>query len=163
VAILIRLGDEADVDAAVSVYERSNLARRQVEWPNRTTRVEGVRAHLRDPASWFLLANEGPAFVGMASAEPLRGVDGAGSVIAGGCFLNSLFVVPERWGEGIGGLLLDVVLAEANRRHYSRIHLWTHEDNERSHRLYRSRGFSPTGRTANGEGEWARDLTESPS
>ena len=157
-ATLIRLGDAADVDAAISVYERSNLARRQGVWPNRAARVERVRAHLRDPASWFLLANEGPALVGMASAEALRGEDGAGPVIPGGCFLNSLFVVPERWGEGISGAILDAVLAEAERRHYSRIHLWTDEDNERSHRLYRSRGFSPTGRTADGEGEWEREI-----
>jgi GNAT superfamily N-acetyltransferase len=158
VAIRIRLGDVADVDAAVSVYERSNLARRQGVWPNRAARVDGVRAHLRHPGSWFLLANEGPAFVGMASAEALRGEDGAGPVIPGGCFLNSLFVVPERWGEGIGGAILDAVLAEAKRRHYSRIHLWTHDDNERSHRLYRSRGFGPTGRTVDCEGEWAREI-----
>jgi ribosomal protein S18 acetylase RimI-like enzyme len=38
------------------------------------------------------------------------------------------------------------------------MHLWTHEDNERAHRLYRSRGFEPTGRSADGEGEWARAL-----
>jgi GNAT superfamily N-acetyltransferase len=94
----------------------------------------------------------------MASAEALRGEDVAGSVISDGCFLNYLFVVPERWGEGIGGFVLDAVLAEATRRHYSRIHLWTHDDNERSHRLYRSRRFSPTGKTADGEGEWAREL-----
>jgi GNAT superfamily N-acetyltransferase len=160
VAILIRLGDATDVDAAVSVYERSNLARRQGVWPNRAARVEGVRAHLGDPASssWFLLANEGPALVGMASAEALRGEDGAGPVIPGDCFLNLLFIVPERWGEGIGGVILDAVLAEVKRRDYLRIHLWTDEDNERSHRLYRSRGFSPTGRTAGGEGEWAREI-----
>ncbi len=158
VAILIRLGDAGDVDAAASVYERSNLARRQGVWPNRVARVARGRAHLRDPASWFLLANEGPTLVGMASAEPLRCEDGAGAVIPGGCFLNLLFVVPERWGEGIGGAILDAVLAEAKRLHYSRIHLWTHEDNERSHRLYGSRGFAPTGRTADGEGEWAREL-----
>jgi GNAT superfamily N-acetyltransferase len=94
----------------------------------------------------------------MASAEPLRGGDGSRPVIPGGCFLGYLFVVPERWGEGIGGLILDAVLAEAKRRRYSRIHLWTHEDNERSHRLYRSRGFSPTGRSAGGQGEWAREI-----
>jgi GNAT superfamily N-acetyltransferase len=156
--ILIRLGSAADVDAAVSVYERSNLARRHGVWPNRTARVKRARDHLRDPDSWFLLANEGPALVGMASAEPLRGGDGAGPAIPGGCFLNLLFVVPERWGEGIGGLILDAVLAEAKRRHYSRIHLWTHEDNERSHRLYRSRGLAPTGRTTDDEGEWAREI-----
>ena len=72
-------------------------------------------------------------------------------------FLSYLFVDPERWGEGIGGAILDAVLAEAKRRTCSRMHLWTHDDNERSHRLYRSRGFSPTGQTAGGESEWARD------
>jgi GNAT superfamily N-acetyltransferase len=158
VPILIRLGDAVDVDAAVSVYEQSNLARRQGVWPNRAARVERVKAHLREPGSWFLLASDGQASVGMASAGPLRGDDGAGPVLPGGCFLHYLFVVPERWGEGIGGLVLDAVLAEAKRQHYSRIHLWTNEDNERSHRLYRSRGFLPTGRTADVEGEWAREI-----
>ena len=94
----------------------------------------------------------------MASAAPLWGDHGPGTVTPGGLFLGYLFVVPERWGEGIGGAILDAALAEAKRQHYSRIHLWTHEDNERSHRLYRSRGFSPTGRTADDEAEWARDI-----
>jgi GNAT superfamily N-acetyltransferase len=94
----------------------------------------------------------------MACAEPLRGEGGAGAAISGGCFLNLLFVLPERWGEGIGGAILDAALAEGKRRNYSRIHLWTDEGNERSQRLYRSRGFSPTGRTEHGEGEWTREL-----
>jgi len=158
VPIRIRLGEAADVDAAVSVYERSNLARRRGDWPKRAARVEQVRAHLRDRGSWFLLATDGAALVGMASAEASRAADGAGPVIPGVCFLNLLFVVPERWGEGIGGVLLDAVLAETRRRHYSRIHLWTDEVNQRSHRLYRSRGFSPTGRTLDGEGEWTREI-----
>jgi GNAT superfamily N-acetyltransferase len=158
VAVLIRLGGAADVDVAVSVYERSNLARRRGVWPNRAARVEGVRTHLHDPASWFLLAEDGPAAVAMACAEPLLGDDRAGPVVPGGCFINLLFVVPERWGEGIGGAILDAVLAEARRRHQSLIRLWTHEDNERSHRLYRSRGFSPTGRTVDGEGEWVCEI-----
>jgi GNAT superfamily N-acetyltransferase len=158
VASVIRLGAAADVDAAVSVYERSNLARRHGAWPNRAARVRHVRAHLRDRASWFLVATEGPMCVGMASVAPLWGEDGPDTVTPGGCFLAYLFVAPERWGEGIGGAILDAVLAEASRRGYSRIHLWTHEDNERSHRLYRSRGFSPTGRTEDGQGEWAREL-----
>jgi GNAT superfamily N-acetyltransferase len=158
VAIRIRLGEAADIDAALSVYERSNLARRQGVWPNRAARVERVRAHLHDPVSWFLVADEGPAVVGMALAEPLRGEHGAGTITPEGCFLNFVFVVPERLGEGVGGAILDAILAEAKRRQYSRIHLWTHEDNKRSHRLYLSRGFSPTGRTADGEGEWAREI-----
>jgi GNAT superfamily N-acetyltransferase len=157
-AILIRLADARDFDAAVSVYERSSLARRGGVWPNQVSSVERVRTHLRDPAAWLLVANKGAAVVAMASAEPLRADDGAGAVVPGGCFLSYLFVAPERWGEGIGGAILDAVLAEAKRRQYMRIHLWTQPDNERSHRLYRSRGFSPTGRTVEDGGEWAREL-----
>jgi GNAT superfamily N-acetyltransferase len=95
----------------------------------------------------------------MASAEPMRDEDGAGAVVPGGLFLGYLYVVPARWGEGIGGLLLDAVVAEALRHTYWRVCLWTHEDNDRSHRLYRGHGFRPTGRVADGEGEWVSDLS----
>jgi GNAT superfamily N-acetyltransferase len=158
VAIQIRLGDAADVDAAVSVYERSALARRQGVWPNRDARIAEARALLIDSVTWFLLAEDGVSVVGMAAAQPLRGDDATGPPIPGGLFVNLLFVVPERWGEGIGGALLDAVLAEATKRDCTRIHLWTHEDNERSHRLYRGRGFSPTGRIQDDEGEWVREM-----
>jgi GNAT superfamily N-acetyltransferase len=157
-AIQIRMGDATDVEAAASVFERSNLARRRGRWPHRRARIEGMRTQLRDPASWFLVASDDSALVGMASAEPLRSEDGAGPVVPGACFLNSLFVIPERWGEGIGGALLDAALAEAKRRRCSMVRLWTHGDNERSHRLYRSRGFTPTGRTTDDEGEWTLDM-----
>jgi RimJ/RimL family protein N-acetyltransferase len=93
----------------------------------------------------------------MASARALREQDGDGPVMPGGCFLGFLYVTPERWGRGIGGAVLDAVLAEAKRRHQPRIHLLTHPDNERSQRLYRSRGFSSTGRSADGQGEWVRE------
>lgn len=95
--------------------------------------------------------------VAMASARALREQDGEGPVTPGGCFLGFLYVIPEQWGRGIGGALLDAVLAEATRRHQPRIQLLTHPDNERSQRLYRSRGFSPTGRHADGQEEWVRE------
>jgi GNAT superfamily N-acetyltransferase len=158
VAIVVRLGDAADIDAAVSVYERSALARREGVWPQRASWIEGARSKLQAPETWFLVAVDGAVSVGMALTEPARGEGGAGPVIPGACFLNLLFVVPERWGEGIGGALLDVVLTEAKRRGYSRIDLWTHEENERSHRLYRARGFVRTGRVVEGEGEWTRQI-----
>ena len=129
---------------------------RQGVWPDRAARVERVRAHLRDADTWFVVAQDGPAFVGMASIARLWGEGGA--VAPGVCFLGYIYVIPERWGEGIGGAVLDAVLAEAKRRDASRIHLWTHEDNERSQRLYRGRGFTPTGRRSDDSGEWARDI-----
>ena len=87
---------------------------------------------------------------------------GRARVISGGLFLGYLYVVPSRWGEGIGGQLLDGVLAEARRQNCWRIRLWTHEDNDRSHRLYRSHGFEPTGRVADDEGEWLHDMPQAP-
>ena len=160
--IVVRLGGPADVDAAASVFLRSNLARRRGR-PISSARLEQVTARLRDPASWFLVAEDGRAAVGMACAEPVRADDGAGAAIPNACFLGYLFIVPERWGQGIGGIVLDAVLNEARRRGYYRIELWTHADNERSHRLYRSRGFSPTGWTREDDqrgriGQWAREI-----
>lgn len=161
--VLVRLGEAADVDAAASVYERSNLARRHGVWPGQAARVGHVRARLRDPDAWLLVATEGPKMVAMASARALREQDRKGPVIPDGCFLAFLYVDPERWGRGIGGAILDAVLAEAKRRNQPRVHLLTHPDNERSQRLYRSRGFSPTGRSADGQGEWVREPGESPN
>jgi hypothetical protein len=107
--ILIRLGDAAGVDAAVSVYERSNLARHQGVWPNRSAGAERVRAHLREPDTWFILAYDGPALVGMASVTLLHGEGGTGPAIPGGCFLSYLYAVRERWGEGIGAGILKAI------------------------------------------------------
>lgn len=159
----IRLGDSDDVDAAVSVYERSNLARRRGHWPSRASRVAEVTARLHDAASWFLIGRDGGEAVAMALVLPFRASDGTGYVIRGTAFLALIYVLPDRWGQGIGGTLLDAVIDEAARHGCHRIYLWTHErQNEQAHRLYRSREFVPTGRTAHdaaGEpiGEWLRD------
>jgi GNAT superfamily N-acetyltransferase len=121
-------------------------------------RLEQIWSHLQDPDTWFLLAYDSPTLVGMASVQPLRSEDGAGPIIPGGAFLNYVYVAPERWGEGIGGAILDAVISEAQNRRLEHIKLRSYEENERAHRLYRSRGFLPTGRIANQQGEWMRDL-----
>ena len=147
----------------MDVYVRSNLARRKGVWPNQASRVEVVSRRLADSQGWFLLAEDDGDAVGMVEAVPLVGDDGEDPV-PGGWFVSLLFVVPERWGEGIGGALLDAALDEATRRGGSQIRLWTDEhDNERAHRLYRSRGFTPSGRTVDSDerdtaGEWTRPL-----
>lgn len=142
-SISVRLGGPADVDAATSIYVRSNLVRRKGR-PIAADRVEEVTASLRNPACWFLVASDGPNCIAMASAMPAREDAGAGPLIPGACYLDLIYVLPERWGEGIGGKVLDAVLDEARRRGYSRVQLWTHDDNELARRLYRSRGFSRT-------------------
>jgi hypothetical protein len=42
--IHVQLGSLDDVDEAVSVYERSNLVRRQGDWPSRPARVAQITA-----------------------------------------------------------------------------------------------------------------------
>jgi GNAT superfamily N-acetyltransferase len=156
--LTIRLGKSADIDAAVSIYSRSSLAYHRGDWPAQAMRLEHLRLHLLDPATWFLLAYDGPILVSMSSIQPLRSDNGAGPIVPGNSFLSYLYVDPERWGEGIGGAILDAVLSEARSRRSERIQLLTYEDNERAHRLYHSRGFWPTGRTAGQQSEWMRDL-----
>ena len=160
--INVHLGEPSDVAAAVSVYEHSNLARRHGDWPSRSSRVAQVTAKLHDPASWFLIGGDGNGTVAMAHITPFRASGGTGSIIPDAAFLNLLYVLPERWGEGIGGLMLDAVIDEADKRGCRRIYLWTHEDhNERAHRLYQSRRFDRTGHTSYDDkstliGEWLR-------
>jgi [ribosomal protein S18]-alanine N-acetyltransferase len=160
---VVRLGGHADVEDALSVYERSNLARRRGVWPSRGTRLEHVRANLLRPDAWFLVAFEGDEAVGMASVLPYHLDRGAGALVPGTAYLDLIYVLPDRWGRGIGGALLDAVIAESARRGWHRIHLSTHErDNERAQRLYASRGFRRTGTIATDDAgepvaEWLRD------
>jgi len=139
-AIEVRLGELGDVDDAASLYERSNLARRQGKWSSRPGRVAQITASLHDAAghdtaSWFLVGRDGDEAVAMALIHPLRAYGGSSDVIAGEWFLSLIYVVPNRWGKGIGGMMLDTVIEEANRRGGHRMYLWTHEhQNERAHR-----------------------------
>jgi GNAT superfamily N-acetyltransferase len=123
-SIDVRLGTLGDVDDAASVYERSNLARRQGRWPSRAARITQVTASLHDAAghetSWFLVGRDDTEALAMALVHPFRANGGSGDVIAGIWFLSLISVLPELWGTGIGGRLLDAVIAEAKRRgcHY---------------------------------------------
>jgi GNAT superfamily N-acetyltransferase len=160
----VRLGGSNDVDAAVTVYERSNLARRHGRWPARAARVRHVAQILKAPGSWSVIAYDGAEAVGMALVLPFRADRGQGDLVPGWAYLDLIYVLPERWGEGIGRKLLDIVITEADRRDCPRVVLWTQErDNARAHRLYTSAGFTRTGETAvNDDGEpvaeWAHDI-----
>jgi GNAT superfamily N-acetyltransferase len=159
-SIVVQLGTIDDLDAAMSVYERSNLARRQGMWPGRAARLAQVRTSLHDEAAWCLIGRDNAEPVAMAHVVPFRAAGGTGNLVAGSAFLNLIYVLPDRWGMGIGGVMLDAVIAEAERRGCRRIVLWTHErENERAQRLYRSRRFAHTGRSAVDDagasiGEW---------
>jgi len=99
----------------------------------------------------------------MALVHPFRADGGSGDVVPSTWFLSLIYVLPELWGNGIGGMLLDAVIEKAKRCGCYHIYLWTHEcQNDRAHRLYYSRSFAPTGRTMHDDegkliGEWCCD------
>lgn len=144
VVTLVRAGSARDVERAVEVFVAAERARR--DRPVDVDATTRVGERLRSGAGWLVVAEEDERLVGMAVGYDTRADDGAGEVIPGWCHLSMVFVTPDVWGRGIGGQVLDAVLAEARRRGYEHIQLWTHEDNLRGQRLYASRGFTRNGR-----------------
>ena len=162
-AIVLSSGGADDIAIALDIYSRATTARRGLPPPD--FRLDEIAQSLALPESWLFIKSDGTRPVAIAHLKPSRKEHGQGPLVPGQVFLYLIFVVPERWGEGIGGQLLDFAMADAIARGYRRIHLWTQDDNERSHHLYESRSFARTGRVNHGRSdphktvsEWARDL-----
>ncbi len=150
----MRGGTLADIEAAVSVWRESDNARRGGS-PAPQGHEERARSHLENPDSFLIIAEDADGVVGVACAMPGLADDGAGPKVDGLCHVGMVFVAPGRWGEGIGGMLVDATLDEARSRGYAKAQLWTHENNDRAKRLYGNYGFERSGRGKKDDlGEW---------
>ena len=90
-----------------------------------------------DPASrYYIVADDDGVIAGYGGLLAQRG--GQADVL-------TLAVAEHRWGEGIGGALLDGLLTEAGRRGCREVFLEVRVDNDRAQRLYRRRGFTDIG------------------
>ena len=87
-----------------------------------------------------------PPVLGCILGVPGREADGDGPPVPGLLHICLVSVLPDRWGEHVGRLLVDAMLARAAGDGYQHAQLWTHADNTRSNRLYRATGFRRTGR-----------------
>ena len=159
---VVRAGTAADHEAALGVWRVSDTARRGGV-PAPPDHEDTVRSRFSVPQTWLTVADDDGEVVGITFGMPARADDGLGDVVVGLCHLSLVFVLPRRWGSGVGGALVDATLAEARSRGYGRIQLWTHETNERAQRLYTGRGFGRDGRTKDDEqgeriGLWVREL-----
>jgi ribosomal-protein-alanine N-acetyltransferase len=85
---------------------------------------------------YYLVAEDGGVLVGYAGLLSPGG--GQADVL-------TMAVVQDRWGQRIGALLLDALVAEAARRGCTDVFLEVRVDNDRAQRLYRSRGFAEIG------------------
>ena len=89
-----------------------------------------------DPASrYYIVADDDGVVAGYGGLLAQRGQ----------ADVLTLAVAAHRWGEGIGGALLDGLLTEAARRGCTAVFLEVRVDNDRAQRLYRRRGFTDIG------------------
>jgi GNAT superfamily N-acetyltransferase len=147
--VLIRPGTRVDQVPVVEVW------RAAARDPRVGPAVDGARAErlrncLRSPDAFLVVADaeedDPDAIIGMAAAQPGRADDGTGPPVPGLLHISVLFVVPDRWGEGLGGTLLDTLLDEGRIREYDRAQLWAHAGNSAAHHLCEDRRFLRTGR-----------------
>lgn len=61
--------------------------------------------------------------------------------------INAIYVLPERWGAGIGRALMAHALQELAAGGLSPVLLWVLRDNTRARRFYQRAGFRPDGVT----------------
>ncbi|MFF5262090.1 GNAT family N-acetyltransferase [Actinomadura viridis] len=147
-AVAIRPGTAADAEDAALLVHLADIERRGPS-PLDAGLRERTAARMSDPHTFFYVAEtpglEGPAATAAGMSGRLDG--GAGAPIPGLCHISMVAVRPGLWGRGLGGLVVDAVLAEAARRGYDRAQLFTQTANARARALYERRGFALTGQT----------------
>ena len=97
-----------------------------------TSELEGGEASGR----YYLVAEDAGGLVGYAGLLSPGG--GQADVL-------TMAVAKDRWGQRIGAMLLDSLVAEAARQGCTEVFLEVRVDNDRAQRLYRSRGFAGIG------------------
>jgi GNAT superfamily N-acetyltransferase len=102
------------------------------DFPDDAIRTDWISA-LADPDAETYVAFEGGEAVGVVSVS--AGV------------LQTLYVMPESWGRGIGSTLHDLALDRLFERDDREARLWTLAENHRARTFYENRGWRLTGRT----------------
>jgi GNAT superfamily N-acetyltransferase len=115
-------------------WEPPSLAAERTRWARR----------LIDPAGWTLIALDSDTALGAVHFTDARAERGEGKAIMGRAHLSGLFVLPARWGAGIGSALLEAAVAEMRSRGYREAQLFTAAANQRSRAFYERRGWRAT-------------------
>ena len=97
-----------------------------------TSELQGAEASGR----YYLVAEDAGGLVGYAG---LLSPDGSQADVL------TMAVARDHWGQRIGAMLLDSLVAEAARQGCTEVFLEVRVDNDRAQRLYRSRGFTGIG------------------
>jgi GNAT superfamily N-acetyltransferase len=135
-------GDRGELAATVGDGFASFAEFAPAGWTPPTVDAAELERGLRDERSWFLVA-EGPrremaGHVAFLPASRHRMPDPA----PGLCHLTQLFVRRPHWGSGLAATLHDRALAEAERRGYTAMRLFTPSGQARARRFYEREGWS---------------------
>lgn len=142
-SVEVRPARAADVEAIREVAERAwHAAHAPIVGPDRVEAfleefydADSFRSLIADDATIVdVAADEGGTVVGFTAAGPSEDSPATFD-------LDRIYVRPDRWGEGIGGRLLDRVEREASRRGGERVELGVMAENERAVRFYESAGY----------------------
>jgi GNAT superfamily N-acetyltransferase len=138
----------ADREAAIELLVRQ-LREHAIATPRAAIAavVDGALADER--RALVLVAREGGTAVGIAYVSFTWTLEHGGR----SCWLEELYVAPERRERGIGAALLDAVLARARATGCAAIDLEVEAEHARAARLYARRGFTPHTRA-----RWVRRL-----
>jgi GNAT superfamily N-acetyltransferase len=151
-----RAGRLADAAAVAGLWTAANVARHAeiglplgpVAGGDIAEAQQQVHRRLADPASFAVLADEDGELVAMVLVLQALDQDGASAdPLPGLAHVSMVAVHPNRWGQGLGALVLDVAGRDARKRGFARAQLWTHETNRRAQRLYERLGWIASGRT----------------
>ena len=142
--VTVRLGEPDEFRAGVEVWKAANHAR--LGRPLATSHERRVRHYEGAEGFFFVVAEDDGEVIGGAIGMQARADDGAGPPERGLCHISLVFVAPDRWRQGIGTRLLDVLMTKARARGYERVQLWTDADNHRAQALFERSGLRRTGR-----------------
>ncbi len=107
--------------------------------------LERLAARLERPDVWCLLALVGGQPAGHVAISPVTTED-PGPLAPSEIFLWQLFVRPPWHGSGIATALLRRATAQAARRGFAGMRLWTPRGAARARRFYEREGWTATGR-----------------
>jgi ribosomal protein S18 acetylase RimI-like enzyme len=98
--------------------------------------AERVRKLLSEGEITVLLGGDGPYGLALLRFRPALWKE------ALDCYLEELYVVPDRRGQGLGRALMEAAIELARQRGARDMHLGTSEDDVAARALYESLGFS---------------------
>ncbi|MEY9962258.1 ribosomal protein S18 acetylase RimI-like enzyme [Streptacidiphilus sp. MAP12-16] len=146
--VAVREATSSDVDEAVALWTHSHVVRRNGR-PLPEAHIDSAHQRMAAPGVLLLLAHETarePGLIGTIIGVQGCEQDGTGTPIPGLLHISLLSVAPDRWGQHVGRLLVEEMLARAPDRGFDQAQLWTHADNLRANRLYKAMAFRRSGR-----------------